>query len=87
MLNAKNRKCFFNAEENKDLAKAILDGKKELDKFDKLLNTDNARWKVYVLEAFTFAFHIFIFIPSPIYYDIVFHLNFYPIHMSADSFQ
>jgi hypothetical protein len=34
VLDAKNRQCFFNADEDKDLAKAILDVKKELEQFD-----------------------------------------------------
>lgn len=52
MHDAKCRQCFFNADEDKDLAKAIWDVKKELDQFDDLLNADsvlfrNSRWKVY----------------------------------------
>ena len=48
---AKARHCFFNADEDKELAKAILDAKKDLDQLDDLLNWDsvlfkNARWKV-----------------------------------------
>ncbi|KAJ7942731.1 UvrD-like Helicase, ATP-binding domain, P-loop containing nucleoside triphosphate hydrolase [Quillaja saponaria] len=51
LLDAKNRQCFFNADEDKDMTKAILDVKKELDQFDDLLNKDSvlfrsARWKV-----------------------------------------
>ena len=52
VFDAKNRQCFFNADEDKDLAKAILDVKKELEQFDDLLNGDSilfksARWKVF----------------------------------------
>ena len=52
VLDAKNRQCFLNADEDKDLAKAILDVKKELEQFDDLLNGDSilfksARWKVF----------------------------------------
>lgn len=48
---AKNRQCFFNADEDKDLAKAILEVKKEFEQLDDLLNGDSvlfrsARWKV-----------------------------------------
>jgi hypothetical protein len=51
VLDAKNRQCFFNADEDKDLNKAILDVKKELEQFDDLLKGDSilfktARWKV-----------------------------------------
>ncbi|KAB1205203.1 hypothetical protein CJ030_MR7G021969 [Morella rubra] len=50
VLDAKNRQCFFNADEDKDLHKAIFYVKKALDQFDDLLNSDsilfrNARWK------------------------------------------
>ncbi|KAK3222800.1 hypothetical protein Dsin_009825 [Dipteronia sinensis] len=37
---AKDRRCFFNADEDKDLAIAILEVKKEYDKFDELRNAD-----------------------------------------------
>jgi hypothetical protein len=52
VLDAKNRQCFFNADEDKDLNKAILDVKKELEQFDDLLKGDSilfktARWKVH----------------------------------------
>ncbi|KAJ0080504.1 hypothetical protein Patl1_23782 [Pistacia atlantica] len=48
VLDAKHRKCFFHADEDKDLAKAILEFKSES---DELLNvgsilTRNQRWKV-----------------------------------------
>jgi hypothetical protein len=48
---AKNRQCFFNADEDHDLTKAILDVKKEFEQFDDLFNGDSilfrsARWKV-----------------------------------------
>lgn len=49
VLDAKNRKCFFNADDDKNLAKAILEVKKETDQFDDLLNGDISRspkWKV-----------------------------------------
>nr|XP_011458219.1 PREDICTED: uncharacterized protein LOC105349666 [Fragaria vesca subsp. vesca] len=51
VLEAKNHQCFFNAEEDKDLAKAILQVKKQFDQLDDLLNSDSllfrkARWKV-----------------------------------------
>ena len=66
VLNAKYRQCFFNADEDKDLAKAILDVKKELDQIDDLLNADsvlfrNARWKVYRLESLWFYFLLLMF--------------------------
>jgi hypothetical protein len=51
VCDAKNRQCFFNADEDHDLKKAILDVKKEFEQFDDLLNGDSilfrsARWKV-----------------------------------------
>lgn len=53
VLDAKRRQCFFDADEDKDLAKAILEVKKEFDQFDDLLNGDsilfkNSTWKVYL---------------------------------------
>ena len=52
VLDAKNRQCFFNADEDKDLNKAILDVKKEFEQFDDLLKGNSilfrtARWKVF----------------------------------------
>ena len=38
VLDAKHHKCFFNADDDKDLANAILEVHKELDLLDKLLN-------------------------------------------------
>lgn len=56
---AKARRCFFNADEDKGLAKAILDAKKKFDQLDDLLNGDsvlfnNTRWKVCNLLPFYF---------------------------------
>ncbi|KAK3222798.1 hypothetical protein Dsin_009823 [Dipteronia sinensis] len=47
---AKDRRCFFNADEDKDLAGAILEVKKEYDEFDELRNAEripfgSQRWK------------------------------------------
>ncbi|KAF3432421.1 hypothetical protein FNV43_RR27161 [Rhamnella rubrinervis] len=61
VLDAKNRKCFFNADDDKDLAKAILEVKKELDQFDDLLNGDsilfrNSIWKVLFSDNFLKSF-------------------------------
>jgi len=55
VLDAKKRQCFFNADEDEDLAKGIWDAKKELDQLDDLLNADslifrNSRWKVFGLR-------------------------------------
>jgi len=49
VLDAKNRQCFFNGEEDQDLNKAILDVKKKLKQFDDLLNGINV-WKVLGVE-------------------------------------
>ncbi|XAR48022.1 hypothetical protein NMG60_11030712 [Bertholletia excelsa] len=56
-----NRQCFFCADEDKDLAKAILDVKKELDQMDDLLNEDSIlfksrRWKVSFSDNFRKSF-------------------------------
>ncbi|OVA06987.1 UvrD-like Helicase [Macleaya cordata] len=58
---AKDRQCFFNADEDKELAKAILEAKKELDQLDDLLNGDSilfksARWKVLFSDNFRKSF-------------------------------
>ncbi|XP_022776512.1 uncharacterized protein LOC111318117 [Durio zibethinus] len=58
---AKARHCFFNADEDKELAKAILDAKKEFCQLDDLLNRDsvlfkNARWKVLFSDYFRKSF-------------------------------
>ncbi|KAF2290039.1 hypothetical protein GH714_001200 [Hevea brasiliensis] len=47
---AKDRNCFYNAEEDEDLADVVLEVKKEMDQLDDFLNADsllfkNARWK------------------------------------------
>lgn len=49
VLDAKNRKCFFDADEDKDLAKAILEFKSESDKLLKVgsILIRNQRWKVW----------------------------------------
>jgi len=52
VLDAKRRKCFFNADQNEETTKAILDSKKEADQFDDLLDINSVLfrsklWKVY----------------------------------------
>ncbi|XP_057420200.1 uncharacterized protein LOC130714313 [Lotus japonicus] len=61
VLDAKKRQCFFNADEDNDLAKGIWDAKKELDQLDDLLNTDsvlfrNSVWKVLFSDNFLKSF-------------------------------
>ncbi|XP_061342438.1 uncharacterized protein LOC133288644 [Gastrolobium bilobum] len=61
VLDAKKRQCFFNADEDKDLAKSIWNAKKELDQLDDLLNADsvlfrNSRWKVLFSDNFLKSF-------------------------------
>ncbi|CAN6700208.1 unnamed protein product [Malus baccata var. baccata] len=61
VLDAKNRRCFFKADEDKDMAKAILKAKKELDQFDDLLNANSglfrsSRWKVLFSDNFLKSF-------------------------------
>ncbi|KAH9658809.1 UvrD-like helicase ATP-binding domain-containing protein [Citrus sinensis] len=58
---AKARQCFFNVDEDKDLAKAILEVKKELDELDELLNPGSIlfrseRWKVNFSDNFLKSF-------------------------------
>ncbi|KAK9117954.1 hypothetical protein Scep_016047 [Stephania cephalantha] len=58
---AKDRECYYNADENVDLAKAILEVKKELDQLDDLLRGDsvlfnNAKWKVQFSDNFRKSF-------------------------------
>ncbi|OMO72638.1 hypothetical protein COLO4_27521 [Corchorus olitorius] len=58
---AKERHCFFNAEDDKELEKAILDAKKDFDQLDDLLNGDsflfkNSRWKVLFSDYFRKSF-------------------------------
>lgn len=48
---ARHRQLFFGADDDSDMAKTIIDAKKELDQLDDLLNEDsilfkNAKWKV-----------------------------------------
>ncbi|XP_047306375.1 uncharacterized protein LOC124909776 [Impatiens glandulifera] len=54
---AKQRQCFFNADDQKDIEKTILDVKKQLDQWNDLLNDDSiyfkdAQWKVLFSENF-----------------------------------
>ncbi|MCL7049750.1 hypothetical protein MKW94_019596, partial [Papaver nudicaule] len=47
---AKQRQCFFNADEDEELVKAMIKAKKELNQLDNLLSEDsmlfkNALWK------------------------------------------
>ncbi|XP_059650771.1 uncharacterized protein LOC132296602 [Cornus florida] len=58
---AKYRQCFFNADEDRDMAKTILNVKKELDQLDDLLNEDSvlfksARWQVLFSDQFRKSF-------------------------------
>ena len=82
---AKARHCFFNADEDKELAKAILDAKKDFDQLDDLLNRDsvlfkNARWKVCNLHWLNLlSFYLFyqvIFVGINLYLNFVRHENY-----------
>ncbi|KAL7163132.1 hypothetical protein ACSBR2_039265 [Camellia fascicularis] len=58
---ARHRQCFFDADLDKDLAKAIIDVKKELDQMDDLFNKDSilfksAKWKVCFSDNFRKSF-------------------------------
>lgn len=68
MLDAKDRKRFFSADNDKDLANAILEVKKELDQFDDLLNGDsvlfrNSIWKVQLCVVNGLSTHSFSLLP------------------------
>ncbi|XP_042981756.1 uncharacterized protein LOC122311308 isoform X3 [Carya illinoinensis] len=61
VLDAKERRCFFNADEDNDLHKALLDVKREFEQFEDLLNGDSllfrsARWKVLFSDNFLKSF-------------------------------
>ncbi|PIN12997.1 RNA helicase [Handroanthus impetiginosus] len=61
ILDAKNRRCFFNADEDSDIGKTIIDVKKELEDLEDLLSGDsvlfkNSRWKVLFSENFRKSF-------------------------------
>ncbi|KAK2635965.1 hypothetical protein Ddye_030757 [Dipteronia dyeriana] len=58
---AKDRQCFFNADEDNDLAEVILQVKKELDEMEELLNPESIlfrsqRWKVVFSGNFVQSF-------------------------------
>ncbi|XP_042013425.1 uncharacterized protein LOC121761816 isoform X2 [Salvia splendens] len=58
---AKNRRCFFNADDDSDIGKTIIDVKKELDQLDDLLSEEstlfeNLRWQVLFSENFRKSF-------------------------------
>ncbi|KAB2623944.1 hypothetical protein D8674_015604 [Pyrus ussuriensis x Pyrus communis] len=61
VFDAKIRQCFFNADEDKDFAKSMLEVKKEFEQFDDLLNPDSLLfsskiWKVLFSDIFLKSF-------------------------------
>ncbi|XP_045797847.1 uncharacterized protein LOC123892041 [Trifolium pratense] len=61
VLDSKNRGLFFHADRDTEMAKAILDSIKELDRFVDLLDTDsiifrNTMWKVHFSDKFRRSF-------------------------------
>lgn len=61
---AQSRQCFFCADEDKDLGKAILEVKEELGELDDLLCRDSllfktCRWKVYSQQKFVFPHYCY----------------------------
>ncbi|KAH6809209.1 hypothetical protein C2S51_026992 [Perilla frutescens var. frutescens] len=61
VADAKNRQCFFNADEICDVWKTIIDVNKELDQLDDLvswesLHFENSRWEVLFSENFKSSF-------------------------------
>ena len=80
VLDAKKRRCFFNADEDKELAKSIWDTKKELDQLDDLLNPDSflfkkSRWKVFVISFLKFYIFFLLSIFQSCFWPLV-HLLF-----------
>lgn len=52
ICDAKNRNCFFNIEEDKEMSDFVNEIKKELDQLDEVFDANsplfkNARWKVF----------------------------------------
>lgn len=70
VLDAKARKCYFDANDDVCLAKSILHVKHELDQLDDLLRSDSvllsgSRWKVYpsitrIIEEYLAVFFCFL---------------------------
>ena len=62
VLDAKNRMCFFNADSNYDLAKAITEAKKKLGHFDDMLKADpdlhlkSPKWKVILFTIYIYIY-------------------------------
>ena len=56
---AKNRCCFFNADEDDNMAKAIFDMKKELDQLDDLLKGDSTLFRNATWKIIPFRLHLF----------------------------
>ncbi|KAM6546580.1 hypothetical protein CsatB_027316 [Cannabis sativa] len=57
ITDAKNRRCFSNADSDEDLAKAIIEVKKESGQFDDMIDKDSilfkrSKWKVFFSENF-----------------------------------
>ncbi|XP_062113018.1 uncharacterized protein LOC133824159 [Humulus lupulus] len=62
VTDAKNRKCFSNADSDEDLAKAITEVKKESGQFDDMIDKDSilfkrSKWKVFFSENFLMSFN------------------------------
>ncbi|KAF3432417.1 hypothetical protein FNV43_RR27157 [Rhamnella rubrinervis] len=58
---ARDRQCFFNADEDENFAKFIMEVKKEMDQFDEILDKDsfhfrNPRWEVLFSQNFKNSF-------------------------------
>ena len=56
---AKARQCFFNADDDKDLGKSILEAKKELNELYELLNPGSTLFRSQRWKVFNFSRHIF----------------------------
>ena len=66
VTDAKRRGCFFNADEDKRLAEAIITALIELEQFDTLLSMDSllfkeAKWRVCWFISFLFCFNYLCF--------------------------
>ena len=85
VLDAKARKCFFNADDDKDLGKAILKVKKELDELDELLNPGSVLFRSQRWKVLNFSHHTF-FHNQCFCYDLLLIIFFFPQVNFSDNF-
>ena len=88
VCDAKDRQCFYNADEDENLAKLMLEVKKELNEYDDLLNFDSvlfksARWKVQIITWLTLLYYLLWNICLLLYFN--FFLNFFRFSLVITS--